>query len=161
MNKGPVYYLAMEKTAFLGGSALQSIGAFAQKAVAEPKFGDALKGVSMLVGATALGANVLQTIFRKIDNDTRCKALIEDLATNDPVLKEVDRDQLKEWYATMYYYAPTMSTDKATVKEILQGFARFGKIDIKTLQLLTDTEDKLSKMKGTGVLGSLLPKLSI
>ena len=149
MKTGAAYEFAMEKTAFLGLNADPTA------------FKNAATGLSMFLGATALSANILTTIYRKISNDTRRKAIIEDLASNDIMLKEVDKDQLKEWYATMYYYAPTMTADKATVREVLQMFARFGKIDVKTLQLLTDTEDKLNKMKSDSFVTKLLPKMTI
>lgn len=49
-----------------------------------------------------------------------------------------------EWYATIVHFAPTVSLDKNAVREILQGFARFGRVDLQTLKLLADTEKSMA-----------------
>ena len=65
------------------------------------------------------------------------------------MLKEVDRERLLEWYATIYHYAPKMSLDKVTVRELLQQFARFGRIDLQTLKTMAETEKALSQSKSS------------
>lgn len=144
------YDYAMDKTA--------SIAAMMQQA----KPADVLKVTSLAVGGALLSANVLKSIYNKISNDLRRKSIIEDLASHDPMLNRIDREQLKEWYATMYYYAPTLTADKATVREVLCGFAQFGKVDLKTLQLLAETEAKMLNNQQNGSLfDRLLPKVQV
>ena len=144
------YDYAMTKTA--------NISAMLQQA----KPADVLKATSLAVGGALLSANVLKSIYNKISNDMRRKAIIEDLASHDPMLNRVDREQLKEWYATMYYYAPTLTADKATVREVLGGFAQFGKVDLKTLQLLAETEAKmLNNQQNGSIFDRMLPKVQV
>lgn len=101
------------------------------------------------VGAMALGGILAPYILKKvranIDNDIRKKRIIEDLALNDPLLKTVDRRQLYHWYATLCYYAPTLAQDKLTVAEVLNNFARFGKVDFNTIKMLVDTEKTVTE----------------
>ena len=153
MEYGPAYNYTMEKTA--------GIGSFlASAAAADPKqTANVLKAVGMGASAAGISTILLKSLVNKIQNDMRRKAIIEDLATYDPILKNVDREQIKEWFATMYYYAPTMTADKNTVREILTGFARFGKIDLSTLKTLAETEEKLRKARNESPLSSLLSKV--
>lgn len=112
---------------------------------------------TFVLGTVGLSANIIRNIINKIQNDVRRKEIIEDLAAHDPVLSKVDKDQLKEWYATMYYYAPSMTVDKNTVREVLTGFARFGKIDIQTLKMLAETERTLFAREEQGVQSLFTP----
>lgn len=97
-------------------------------------------------GTTALiGGLILKSIYDKIQNDSRRKALLESVTSSDPVLKDVDKAKLLEWYATIYHYAPTVSLDKNSVRELLLQFARFGKVDMQTLKLLAETEKSLAE----------------
>ena len=54
------------------------------------------------VGPLVSGGLLLKSLYAKISNDVRRKALIEDLRLNDPMLRKVDPAQLMEWYATIY-----------------------------------------------------------
>lgn len=152
MEYGPAYNYTMEKTA--------GVGKVLSVAAADPKLtANVLKAVGIGMSAAGISGTLLKTLINKIQNDMRRKAIIEDLATYDPILKNVDREQIKEWFATMYYYAPTMTADKNTVKEILTGFARFGKIDLSTLKTLAETEEKLRKARNESPMSSLLAKM--
>lgn len=113
-------------------------------------------GVAKGAAGVILSALVLKTIYTKISNDLSRKRIIEDLSLNDPVLKSVPKKTLMEWYATMYAYAPTLTTDKQTVKEVLTNFARFGKIDLNTLKMLADTEKSLAAVNDNGVVKGLV-----
>lgn len=99
-------------------------------------------GVGMMLGGV-----LLKKAIDSIRNDSNKKRIIEDLALNDPVLKEVEKPTLMEWYATVCHYAPTLCTDKQTVSEVLRNFARFGKIDLSTLKMLADTEKSISSSR--------------
>lgn len=99
-----------------------------------------IKSVAAPAVTTIIAGYMLKQVIDKIKNDARKKRIIEDLSLNDPLLKEVDKQTLLQWYATMCYYAPTLANDKLTVTEILHTFARFGKIDFNTIKLLVDTE---------------------
>ena len=94
-----------------------------------------------------LSGVLIKKLIDSIKNDSNKKRIIEDLALNDPVLKEVEKSTLLEWYATLCHYAPTLCTDKQTVGEVLRNFARFGKIDINTLKMLADTEKSISSAR--------------
>ena len=95
------------------------------------KYNTPLSGLSV-VGAIVTGGLVIGKVINKIKNDIRRKSLLEDLRLNDPLLRDIDKAQLMEWYATIVHFAPTVSLDKNAVREILQGFARFGRIDLQT-----------------------------
>lgn len=156
MENFNAYTYTMAKTANIASA----VGNF----LARPDVSNGVKtvstGLATAAGITALSANLLSTIYNKIRNDTRRKAIIEDLAKSDPVLKEVDTNELQEWFGTMYYYAPTLTADKSTVREVLTGFARFGRIDLQTLKMLAETEEKLAKLKSSGF-ANFMPKLSL
>lgn len=102
-----------------------------------------LTGLSV-AGAVVTGGVVLGKVINNIKNDIRRKSLLEDLHLNDPLLRDIDKAQLMEWYATIVHFAPTVSLDKNAVREILQGFARFGRVDLQTLKLLADTEKSMA-----------------
>lgn len=94
--------------------------------------------------AVVAGGFIIKQILDKMHNDVRKTRIIEDLALNDPLLRTVDKRQLYHWYATLCYYAPTLANDKLTVTEVLQNFARFGKVDFNTIKMLVDTEKSVS-----------------
>ena len=112
--------------------------------------GDTAKAV-MSIGGLLFGAGglAMKRIFDKINNDTRRKALIEDLANNDPLLKDIDKATVMQWYASIYRVAPSLSMDKSTVREVLHTFARFGRVDMQTLKMLSETEKNISS-QGVG-----------
>lgn len=116
-------------------------------------FMNVAKGLSML----ATGGLFMKRVYDRINNDVRRKSLIEDIALTDPLLKTVDKAQLMEWYATIYHFAPKVSLDKVAVREVLQGFARFGKVDLQTLKMLAETEKALADPQSkAGVWGNIL-----
>lgn len=122
------------------------------------KYNTPLSGLSV-VGAIVTGGLVIGKVINKIKNDIRRKSLLEDLRLNDPLLRDIDKAQLMEWYATIVHFAPTVSLDKNAVREILQGFARFGRIDLQTLKMLADTEKSMAT-ENTVPWGSVLKMIS-
>ncbi|WP_304040014.1 hypothetical protein [Desulfovibrio piger] len=122
------------------------------------KYNTPLSGLSV-VGAIVTGGLVISKVINKIKNDIRRKSLLEDLRLNDPLLRDIDKAQLMEWYATIVHFAPTVSLDKNAVREILQGFARFGRIDLQTLKMLADTEKSMAT-ENTVPWGSVLKMIS-
>lgn len=96
------------------------------------------------VGGLVSGGLLLKALYNRIRNDIQRKAIIEDLSLNDPILKKVDKAQLLEWYASIYNASPKVSADKAAVRELLRNFAAYGKVDIQTIKLLSETEKNLS-----------------
>lgn len=97
-----------------------------------------------IAGALISGGIILGKALNSIKNDIRRKSLLEDLYLNDPLLHEIDKAQLMEWYATIVHFAPTVSLDKNAVREVLHGFARFGRVDLQTLKMLADTEKSMT-----------------
>ena len=122
------------------------------------KYNTPLSGLSV-VGAIVTGGLVIGKVINKIKNDIRRKSLLEDLRLNDPLLRDLDKAQLMEWYATIVHFAPTVSLDKNAVREILQGFARFGRVDLQTLKMLADTEKSMAT-ENTVPWGSVLKMIS-
>lgn len=112
-----------------------------------------------VAGAAVTGSVVLGKVINKIKNDIRRKSLLEDLHLNDPLLHEIDKAQLMEWYATIVHFAPTVSLDKNAVREVMHGFARFGRVDLQTLKMLADTEKNMST-ESTIPWGSVLRMIS-
>lgn len=121
------------------------------------------KRVAPVLAMGAISAYTIKQIVDKVKNDVRKKRIIEDLSLNDPMLKHVDKDTLMRWYATICYYAPTLANNKLTAAEVLQNFAKFGKIDFNTIKMLIDTEKSISeteKNRGDVVkkfVGGLIP----
>lgn len=98
----------------------------------------------------ALGAGlVLKNFWNKIQNDTRRKALIEDLMLNDPIIKNAPKEQVMAFYATINNVAPSIALDKNVTKDLLHQFITFGTIDVKTIQLLADTHSAIDKNNAT------------
>ena len=122
------------------------------------KYNTPLSGLSV-VGAIVTGGLAIGKVINKIKNDIRRKSLLEDLRLNDPLLRDIDKAQLMEWYATIVHFAPTVSLDKNAVREILQGFARFGRVDLQTLKMLADTEKSMAT-ENTVPWGSVLKMIS-
>ena len=112
-----------------------------------------------IAGALISGGIILGKALNSIKNDIRRKSLIEDLYLNDPLLHEIDKAQLMEWYATIVHFAPTVSLDKNAVREVMHGFARFGRVDLQTLKMLADTEKNMST-ESTIPWGSVLRMIS-
>jgi len=108
-------------------------------------FGKITAGVGLLTA----GAASLHRAYTSIQNDAQRKQLISDLHLNDPFLKEVPEEQLLEWYSTIYHFAPKFSLDKSAVREVLQNFARFGKVDVNTLKMLAETEKAMTSNTAT------------
>lgn len=94
----------------------------------------------LAVGSLVMGGAAIAKAVKEVKNDVRRKRLITELHTTDPVLSELPPEQILEWYATIYNFAPHFSLDKSAVKEVLQNFARFGRVDVNTLKMLADTE---------------------
>ena len=130
---------AEEKMVKHGGFGIDSLASAAK----------AVGSIAPLLNAGIVGGYALRQLIARLQNDNRRKAIIEDLSATDSMLKEVDRERLLEWYATIYHYAPKMSLDKVTVRELLQQFARFGRIDLQTLKTMAETEKALSQSKSS------------
>lgn len=110
-------------------------------------FFNAVKNFNELGTAVGLAATAVMagtSIINKLNNDTRRKAIIEDLAKNDPLLRQVPKDKLISWYGVIYRYGPRTSLNKEVTKDLLHTFAKFGKVDMQTLKTLADTEKAMS-----------------
>jgi hypothetical protein len=127
---------------------------------------DFSKGLSTLKTGIGLGTTLLamgaltgmqlKQAYSRIQNDVRRKAMIEDLILNDMIIKEAPREQVLEWYATIYNIAPKVSAEKPAVRELLQHFVKFGRIDLQTLKTLAETESKLNSSSGMGSVKDLI-----
>ena len=92
------------------------------------------------LGLSLISGFALAAKMRQLQNDTRRKAIIEDLCNTDPILKGADKKEILTYYATIYNMAPLVSLDKPTVRELLQNFIKFGRVDMQTIKTLTETE---------------------
>jgi len=141
---------ALEKTAgmmndFVGG--LDGPGVQKVNNVA----GTATKG--LLVGW------VLKSAIQKMMNSHADKAMVEGLMLTDPILKQADPEKVKEFYATICYLAPKLKSDKNIVRELLQNFVKFNRIDLPSIKALADTQGSLSKGE-VDVMGNAIKILS-
>lgn len=107
--------------------------------------GKAFSAVGKGLAGASLGYFAFKQIKDKIQNDTRRKALIEDLHMNDPIISQADKDEVLQYYATIYQIAPKLSLEKNTVKELLQNFIKFDRVDIQTIKSLADTEKSMAQ----------------
>ena len=122
-----------------------------QKAGLLQRLGDSRPGLQVLGGAfgtgAALGTIAYDRIKRKIENEPRRRAILDDLSTNDPIISEADPEKVLQYYATIYNFAPEIALDKNAVQELLQHFIRFGRIDLQTLKTLAETEKTIEANK--------------
>ena len=105
-----------------------------------------------LAAAAVIGGWGINKVINKISNDFKRRALLEDLILNDPILKQEDPNRVKEYYATIYMAAPDISADKTVVRELLRTFVKFGRVDINSINLLVDTQQKYVKGNEPGKL---------
>lgn len=98
----------------------------------------------------SLGANTFNSIKNKIQNDLRRKSLLEDLMRNDPIISKADKDQVLQFYATIFHVAPHLSADKNTVKDLLRNFITFDKVDLNSIKMLADAEKNMGTIHGSG-----------
>ena len=92
------------------------------------------------VGTLASGIMMGKAYLAKLNNDTRRRAIIEDLARNDAILRQVPKDKLISWYGVIFQYSPRTSLNKEVTRDLLQSFARIGKVDLQTVKTLAETE---------------------
>lgn len=99
------------------------------------------------VGLAFGGAFVLGLTLKKIQNSIRHKAIVEDLMTTDPIIKQAPREQVLEAYATIYNLAPRIALEKQIVRELLQHVVKFGRLDMQTVKMITDTEKTIKDVR--------------
>lgn len=87
----------------------------------------------------------LQSKIKSLMNDHAAKAMLEDLILTDPILKQADPERVKEFYATICYMAPKLKADKNIVRELLQNFVKFDRVDMASIKALADTQGVMSK----------------
>lgn len=109
---------------------------------------DIWKGVvgKAAVPGLVLGAVSLNHLYGKIKNDSRRRAIFESLCW-DPEFRDMDKSQLLEWFTTIYHYAPDITLDKVSVKELLKQFRQFDRVDIQTLKTLAETQKNVSESR--------------
>ena len=103
-------------------------------------------GGSILLATLGIGV-ALKTLINRIQNDTRRKAIIEDLMLTDPIIKTAPKDQVLSFYATLNNVAPSLAVDKNVTRELLQHFVKFGTIDHQTIKQLAETHSAITKNK--------------
>ncbi len=109
-----------------------------------------VKSLIAPVGVISGAGMLISKAAARINNDTQRKNLLNDLHLNDPLLRDIPEEQLLEWYATIYHFAPKFSLDKGAVRETLEQFARFGRVDVNTLKMLADTEKATQQAANAG-----------
>ena len=119
-----------------------------------------ITGTVKTIGGIVLAGMAVTKAYNAVQNDATRKNLINDLHMNDPVLSKVDGEQLLEWYATIYHFAPKFSLDKSAVREVLQNFARFGRVDVNTLKMLAETERATAQADSGTSWGNLFGNLA-
>lgn len=114
------------------------------------------KTMASTIGLGTLAAFGTKAVIDKIKNDHNRKAVIEDLMQNDPVISQADKDEVLQYYISIYQHAPKLSRDKNVVRDLLHNALRFGRMDLQTLQTLIKTEKDLDSSSSTPQIGSLL-----
>lgn len=116
-----------------------------------------LIGKALSAGATVYGAARAATNYVKdMGVSTTQQQVITKLLNTDPILKNADRESVLSYYKTICNMAPKVSQDENVVKDLLHNFVKFGRIDLQSLKLLTDTEKAYSDTaKNTNMLYAL------
>lgn len=143
-----MYDHVMSKTANYVTNAFNALG--------DKNTSAALGSMGKLFAAGGLMAYGVNQLMTKLQNDTRRKALIDDLITNDPILKSAGKQQVMEFYLTIMQVAPSISLDRNIVKELLQNFVKFGRIDINTIKTLAEIEKTHSQTTSSSLLSKLI-----
>ena len=112
------------------------------------------------IGATVLTGYVLKNIINKIQNNSKRKMLLEDLMMHDMIIKSAPKEKVLQYYATIMNVAPTLSEDKEVVRELLQNFIKFDRIDINTITSLTKAEKEMQDRKSSITSDSAIKVLS-
>ena len=135
-----------------GGDWMSSLSKPTGNSFSNMAFVDKTKSISDMAGAgskgliLALGAGlVINSLIKRIKNDTRRSALIEDLMLTDPIISRAPKDQVMSFYATINNIAPTVAIDKNATKSLLQHFISFGGIDLPMIKMLAETHSAIDK----------------
>ena len=113
-------------------------------------------GLGVPVIGTVVAGHIASKAIRAIQNNTRKKALIEDLMMTDPIIKNADKSEVLQYYAVIDSMSPSLALEKPAVKELLQTFVRFGRVDINTLKMLAETEKNKVQSKNTDMAENVL-----
>lgn len=112
------------------------------------------KGLDVALRGTALAtlsAIGFKTLYNRIKSSTRHKAVIDDLMTNDPIIREADPEEMAQIYATIYKLAPGLALEKPAVREIMQNYAKMGRLDMQTVKMLVEANDKMGSNPSSGM----------
>jgi len=144
---------ALEKTAGMFGNmgnVMGHIGKGMASADAETAFTAAGQMGKMGLGAAKFGAGAIlgvwgaKKIIEGLMNDHTRKALLEDLLLNDIIISQADPEKVKSFYATIHHLAPKLSADKNIVRELLQNFVKFDRVDMNSIKAMVDTQKSMS-----------------
>jgi hypothetical protein len=112
---------------------------------------DATKLLGGYATSAVLGAYGMKKVIDGILNDRSRWGMLEDLMMNDGIISKAEPQRVKEFYATIHHLAPSISGDKNVVRELLQNFVKFDRVDINSVKALADTQKSFtSGQKGLG-----------
>ena len=127
----------------ISGAAGRALGAArsAGQAVINKDNADVVRRLSgkAVIPAAIISGIALKNSLRELSRSPKCRQIFDSLA-NDPQFKDVDKNTLAEWYATIRHYAPSAAEDRQTAFNLLKQFATFGTIDIQTVKMLSEIE---------------------
>jgi len=101
-------------------------------------------GAAKATVGIALGVWGAKKIIDGLMNDHTRKALLEDLLLNDIIISQADPEKVKSFYATIHHLAPKLSGDKNIVRELLQNFVKFDRVDMNSIKAMADTQKSMS-----------------
>ena len=105
--------------------------------VGQPPLGAVLaKTVVPLMAGTYIGGMGLKMMYDKFKQDRQAVKVLEDLMHSDPIISKEDPETVKQYAATVFRVAPSISHDKNVMKNLLQNFIKFGTVDMKTIETL-------------------------
>jgi hypothetical protein len=110
-----------------------------------PEIMDAAKLTGGLASTGILAGYLASKAVKNLMNQHDRKALVEDLCMNDAIIRQADPERVKEFYATIHHIAPSISNDKNVVRELLQNFIKFDRVDLNSVKALADTHKSMTQ----------------
>lgn len=92
-----------------------------------------------VIPAAIISGLALKNIITHISREPKQRRMLDSII-NDPQFKNIDKNTLTDWYATILHFAPSVADDRQTLVNLLRQISTFGSIDMQTVKLLTEIE---------------------
>ena len=139
---------AMEKTAAFGFVNAGKLLSKELKSSDITRVSKAMPSAMKLLAGVATAAGVslfaLSKAVGKVMADARKKRVLEELKKEDPIIKAASPGKVLAFYGTIQLMAPRLAADKNIVKELLQNFIKFDRVDLNSIKTLADTHKSMA-----------------